>query len=62
MLYGTGHYRLNENNQAVRSGGVKYTIKDGIVYDAKALLKDVRDIVSKATKAEAKNTETIEMN
>ncbi|MGQ8364754.1 amidohydrolase family protein [Glaciecola sp. 1036] len=47
-LYGTGHYRLNENNQPERVGGVKYTIKDGIVYDAKQLLKDVREIVAEA--------------
>jgi hypothetical protein len=33
-------------------GGVKYTIKDGIVYDAKELLADVRRIVSEA-RAEA---------
>jgi imidazolonepropionase-like amidohydrolase len=45
VLYGTGHYRLNENNEPVRTGGVKYTIKEGIVYDAQALLKDVREIV-----------------
>jgi hypothetical protein len=48
VLFGTGHYRLNENNEATYMGGVKYTIKDGIVYDAKSLLKDVRDMVSKA--------------
>ncbi|MFT4654565.1 MAG: imidazolonepropionase-like amidohydrolase [Kangiellaceae bacterium] len=48
LLYGTGHYRLNDNNEAVRMGGVKYTVKDGIVYDAKALLKDVREMVKTA--------------
>lgn len=48
VLYGTGHYKLNDVNQPTRVGGVKYTIKDGIVYDAKALLKDVRDMVEKA--------------
>lgn len=48
VLYGTGHYRLDENNNPVRTGGVKYTMKDGILYDAKALLKDVRAIVEKA--------------
>lgn len=47
-LYGTGHFRLDDNNKPVRVGGVKYTIKDGIVYDAKALLKDVREIVAEA--------------
>jgi hypothetical protein len=29
-------------------GGVKYTIKDGIVYDAKKLLADVRAMVAEA--------------
>lgn len=56
VLYGTGHYRLNENNEPVRTGGVKYTIKEGIVYDAKALLKDVREIV-KTRKAERTTSE-----
>jgi hypothetical protein len=45
VLYGTGAIRLDENNEAVRVGGVKYTVKDGIVYDAKKLLADVREMV-----------------
>jgi hypothetical protein len=45
VLYGTGAIRLNEQNKAVRVGGVKYTIKDGVVYDAKKLLADVKKIV-----------------
>lgn len=53
VLYGTGHYKLDEDNQPTRVGGVQYTIKDGIVYDAQALLKDVRDMVDEA-KAKAK--------
>ena len=48
VLYGTGTIRLNEQNEAVRVGGVKYTIKDGIIYDAKKLLADVKEIVDKA--------------
>jgi len=36
----------------VRVGGVKYTVKDGIVYDAKKLLEDVKGIVSKAKEEE----------
>jgi imidazolonepropionase-like amidohydrolase len=48
VLYGTGHYRLNDDNEPTRVGGVKYTIKDGIVYDAKALLEDVRVMVEAA--------------
>ena len=31
-----------------RVGGVKYTIKDGIVFDAKELLEDVREMVAEA--------------
>ena len=46
-LYGTGAIKLAENNQVTRVGGVKYTIKDGIIYDAKKLLADVRKMVEK---------------
>jgi imidazolonepropionase-like amidohydrolase len=45
-LYGTGAIKLADNNQVVRVGGVKYTIKDGIIYDAKKLLADVRKMVA----------------
>jgi hypothetical protein len=46
VLYGTGHMRLNdETGQIERVGGVKYTIKDGILYDAKELLEDVARMV-----------------
>lgn len=48
VLYGTGAIRLNDQNEVVRAGGVRYTIKDGIVYDAKQLLADVRAMVRKA--------------
>ena len=48
VLYGTGHFRLDDANRPTRVGGVRYTIKDGIVYDAQALLEDVRAIVSEA--------------
>jgi dihydroorotase-like cyclic amidohydrolase len=50
-LYGTGAVYLNEKNEVVRKGGVKYTIKDGIVYDAKQLLNDVKGIVDEAKKS-----------
>lgn len=45
VLYGTGAIKLTDDNEVVRVGGVKYTIKDGIVYDAKKLLEDVREMV-----------------
>ncbi|MEM9301249.1 MAG: amidohydrolase family protein [Pseudomonadota bacterium] len=48
VLYATGHFRLDENNQRVRTSGVRYTIKDGIVYDAEELREDVRRIVDEA--------------
>ncbi|GAA0859052.1 amidohydrolase family protein [Aliiglaciecola litoralis] len=48
VLYGTGHYRLDDNNQPTRSGGVVYTVKDGIVYDAKKMLEDVSKMVDAA--------------
>ncbi len=52
VLYGTGAIRLNDQtNQVERVGGVKYTIKDGIVYDAKKLLDDVARMVEAAKAA-----------
>ena len=45
VLYGTGAIKLNEKNEVVRVGGVKYTIKNGVVYDSKLLLKEVKDMV-----------------
>ena len=45
VLYGTGAVRLTEDNKVIRAGGVKYTIKDGIIYDAKKLLADVKKMV-----------------
>jgi hypothetical protein len=45
VLYGTGAIKLTEDNKVIRSGGVKYTIKDGIIYDAKKLLDDVKKMV-----------------
>jgi mRNA-degrading endonuclease HigB of HigAB toxin-antitoxin module len=47
-LYGTGAIKVNDKNEVIRVGGVKYTVKDGIVYDAKKLLEDVKVIVKKA--------------
>ncbi len=49
-LYGTGAVYLTNNNEITRKGGVKYTIKDGIVYDAKKLLADVKQLVDEEKK------------
>jgi len=48
VLYGTGAVQVNEDNEPVRVGGVSYTIKDGIIYNAKKLLEDVENMVRKA--------------
>lgn len=50
VLYGTGAIKLTDNNEVVRVGGVHYTVKDGIVYDAKKLLADVKKIVDEEKK------------
>ncbi len=52
VLYGTGAIKLTEANEVVRVGGVKYTIKDGIIYDAKQLLADVKQMVKTAKEKE----------
>ncbi len=56
-LYGTGHVKLDKDNKPITVGGVKYTIKDGIIYDAKQLLEDVKQIV-RADKEALKNGKT----
>ena len=48
VLYGTGAIVVNNENKPERVGGVDYTIKDGIIFDAKKLLKDVENMVNKA--------------
>ncbi len=48
VLYGTGALKLNDKTgKPEQVGGIKYTIKDGIVYDAKQLLADVAAMVEK---------------
>jgi imidazolonepropionase-like amidohydrolase len=57
VLYGTGAVRLNDKTARVeRVGGIKYTIKDGIVYDAKKLLEDVAVMVEKQKKQRETNS------
>ena len=53
VLYGTGAVHLNdETGRMDRLGGVSWTIKDGIVYDAKQLLRDVATMVAVARESE----------
>jgi len=54
VLYGNGAVRLNDTTgRAERVGGIKYTIKDGIVYDAKKLMDDVAAMVTKQKQTKA---------
>jgi predicted amidohydrolase YtcJ len=55
-LYGTGAIRVTADNRVIRAGGVRYTIKDGIVYDAPRLLADVRRMVREAKAASGRET------
>jgi imidazolonepropionase-like amidohydrolase len=52
VLYANGAIRLNDKTGRVeRVGGVKWTIKDGIAYDAKRLAADVQAMVEKQKRA-----------
>ena len=49
VLYGTGTLQIGQDvGQVARVGGVKWTIKDGIVYDAAQLRADVRAMVERS--------------
>ena len=46
LLFGTGTLRLNdETGQVERIGGIDYVMKDGIIYDARKLRAEVREMV-----------------
>ncbi|HRK23243.1 MAG TPA: amidohydrolase family protein, partial [Fimbriimonadaceae bacterium] len=56
VLYGTGAMRLNDQTgKPERVGGIKWTIKDGIAYDAKKLLDDVAAMVEKQKAERTRN-------
>jgi Amidohydrolase family len=48
VMYGTGATRQSEDGHAIQVKAVKYTIRDGVVIDSQALLRDVQEIVAKA--------------
>ena len=52
VLYGTGAIKLTKENKVVRVGGVKHTIRQGVVYDSKKLLSEVKKMVDQAKKKE----------
>src|SRR5438034_449009 len=48
VFYGNGVTRVSADRKEVHEQCVKYTIRDGVIFDAQALLGDVRGMVSKA--------------
>ena len=57
VLYANGTIRLNDKTGTVeRVGGIKWTIKDGIAYDAKKLAADVMAMVEKQKRTPKKTT------
>ena len=57
VLYANGTIRLNDKTGKVeRVGGIKWTIKDGIAYDAKKLAADVQAMVDKQKQAPKRPT------
>ncbi len=59
VLYGTGALKLNDATGRVEQvGGIKYTIKDGVVYDAKQLMADVAAMVEKQKRARGTKSTT----
>ncbi|MGC1613222.1 MAG: hypothetical protein WA736_00920, partial [Candidatus Acidiferrum sp.] len=51
VFYGIGVTRVSQDRKEVHEQCVKYTIRDGVVFDSQALLSDVRDMVTKAKQA-----------
>ena len=57
VLYANGTIRLNDKTGKVeRVGGIKWTVKDGIAYDAKKLAADVQTMVEKQKRTRGKAT------
>jgi hypothetical protein len=53
VLYGTGTVGTKPDGSIGRIGGVKYTIKSGVVFDARKVLANVREMVREAEAREA---------
>src|SRR5215813_227125 len=53
ILYGSGVTRAGKDGKLTQEHCVKYTIRDGVVFDSQALLADVREIVAKAKQSAA---------
>ena len=59
VLYANGAVKLNDRTGKIeRVGGIKWTIKDGIAYDAKKLAADVAAMVEKQKRERTSRTTT----
>lgn len=66
VLFGHGAMKLNdETGEPERVGGVRYTIKDGIIYDAKQMMADVarmvqaqKDAIKSAQESDSNSSES----
>jgi hypothetical protein len=59
VLYANGTIRLNDKTGKVeRVGGIMWTIKDGIAYDAKKLAAGVQQMVEKQKRERANRKTT----
>ena len=52
IIFKNSAIELDTKGTVMRTGGVAYTIKDGILYDAKLLLKQVKQMVDDAKEKE----------
>jgi predicted amidohydrolase YtcJ len=48
VFYGNGVTRVGTDRKEMHEQCVKYTIRDGVIFDSQALLSDVREMVAKA--------------
>ncbi|PYT79854.1 MAG: hypothetical protein DMG40_14565 [Acidobacteria bacterium] len=48
IFYGNGVTRVGADRKEAHEQCVKYTIRDGVVFDSQALLRDAREMVTKA--------------
>ena len=46
VMYGTGVTRHTKNGKVAQVGGVVWTIKDGVIFDARRLLREVKEYVA----------------
>ena len=52
VFYGNGVTRVGADRKEVREHCVKYTIRDGVIFDSQALMSDVREMVAKARQSQ----------